>query len=43
VEKINPLKALKDPAHGRAVSWLVELIGNSLRGSLELETQDVFS
>lgn len=43
MEKVNSLKALKDPAHGWAISRLVDLIRNSLRRSLELAAEDVFS
>ncbi len=43
VEKINPFKALEDPSHGWAVSRLVNLIRNGLRGSSELATKEVLS
>ena len=36
VEEIDPLKALKDPAHRGAIGWLVDLVRNSLRRLSEL-------
>lgn len=42
VEEINPFKALKNPAHGRTVGRLVDLIGNRLRGGSKLATEVVF-
>ena len=30
MEEIDPLKALKNPAHGGAIGWLVDLVRNRL-------------
>ena len=43
VQKINPLKALKNPAHGRTVGGLVDLVGNSLLALLQALAQALFS
>lgn len=42
MEEIDALKALKNPAHGRAVSGLVDLVGNGLRRVSKLTAQHVF-
>src|SRR5712691_10241610 len=42
MQKVNALKTLKDPAHGGAVSGLVDLVGNGLRRLSELAAQHMF-
>jgi hypothetical protein len=43
VEKINPLKALKDPSHSGTISRLIELIGNGLGSLSQLAAKQALS
>ena len=36
VEQVDPFETLEDPAHRRAISWLLELAGDGLSGGGEL-------